>query len=364
MVSSIAADARAEPLAAEPDREVAPEPAPQKPSADTTAAPVKEASESPRQKPSGDAKAEPAKEANEVEDSRDEVKLRDGRSVRGRIVQKEPGRWVVIATEDGLRRTIAWDRIEEMIVAPPARRAGTADPARGAWSVRTGGGMTYELRVGVTGILLPAQRFGLTGECATGSGFAPASIYGQFASDSGRAAGGGVGGRLGYMYLSRPDPEATSSWWAMRFGAGLDLQVLHSQIPVGIKPVDGELCTRVARTTHEVETRSTTLVLAHVPLTFGAQLGLGGFEDGVVWRGIVLGVAWAPSYIQTWPWVGDASSYFNPLGVELTLDLTTLHATGKKRSVEPQFRVSLFLAPSLDVTQPTVGMLGFGPTWY
>ena len=317
--------------------------------------------------PDQDGPRRPRPERSERADDeplQDEVKLRDGRRIRGRIVQKEPGRWVVIATDDGRRKTIAWDRVEELEVAPTAREARPRDPFRGAWQARTGGGLTYELRVSVTGVLLPSKTFGLSGECATSSGFAPASMYGQLATDSGRGAGGGVGGRLGYAYLSRIEPDGASSWWSLRAGAGLDLQVLHSQVPIGIKAVNGELCSLVARTAHEVETRSSGLLMAHVPLTFGAQVGLGSFEDGIVWRGIVLGAAWSPSYLQIWPWIGDASSYFNPLGIELTLDLATMHATSKKRSPEAQFRVSLFLAPSLDVTQPTVGMLGFGPAWY
>ena len=295
---------------------------------------------------------------------RDEVKLRDGRRVRGRIVQKQPGRWVIIATDDGVQRTVAWDRVEEIAVAPATQRTTVADGARAAWRTRTSPGLTYELRVAITGIVLPTRKFELSGECATGSGLAPASMYGQFATDSGRAAGGGVGARLGYMYLSRIEPDGASTWWSLRAGAGLDLQVLHSQLPVGLEEIKGELCSRVVRTRHQVVTRSSSLVLAHVPLTFGAQLGLGGFDDGMVWRGVVLGAAWAPSYVQIWPWVGDASSHVNPLGLELTIDLATIHATSKRRSTEPQLRFSLYLAPSLDASQPTIGMLGFGPTWY
>ena len=309
--------------------------------------------------------ADAMKPAREDDPPRDEVKLRDGRRVRGRVVQKQPGRWVVIASEDGVRRTLAWDLVEEVAVVPAAHEANAPDAVRSAWQARTGAGLIYELRVAITGIVLPTRTFGVTGDCATGSGLAPASMYGQFATDSGRAAGGGIGGRLGYMYMSHIEPEGSSAWWALRAGAGLDLQILHSQIPVGIKPVDGELCSRVARMRHEVEMKSSSLLLAHVPLTFGTQLGLGSFDEGMVWRGVVIGAAWAPSYVQMWPWVGDASSHFNPLGLELTFDLATLRAaTSGKRAPEAQFRVSLFLAPSLDVTQPTIGMLGFGPAWY
>ena len=355
-VAIVVATTLAHPVSAEPVQTTPEEAVP---------APAQELPAPPKQEPEPPhAPEQRPPSTHDLEPPRDEVKLRDGRRVRGRILQKEPGRWVVIATEDGVRHTLAWDRVEEMSVAPVARGANVPDSVRSAWTTRTSARMIYELRVAITGILLPSRKFELSGECATGTGLAPASMYGQFATDSGRAAGGGVGARLGYMYMSHIEPEGTTSWWSMRAGAGLDLQILHSQIPVGLKEVNGELCSRVVRTRHEVETRSSSLVLAHVPLTFGAQLGLGGFDEGMVWRGVVLGAAWAPSYVQIWPWVGDSSSHFNPLGLELTLDLATIHATTTKRSLEPQFRFSLFLGPSLDASQPTIGMLGFGPAWY
>ena len=323
-----------------------------------------ERSTEPQERESEPARGRSPASTNEPEVARDEVKLRDGRRVRGRIVQKQPGRWVIIATDDGVQRTVAWDRVEEIAVAPATQKASATDGARAAWQTRTSAGLTYELRVAITGIMLPTRKFELSGECATGTGLAPASMYGQFATDSGRAAGGGVGARLGYMYISRIEPDGASTWWSLRAGGGLDLQVLHSQLPVGLDEIKGELCSRVVRSRHEVVTRSSTLVLAHVPLTFGAQLGLGGFDEDMTWRGVVLGAAWAPSYVQIWPWVGDASSHVNPLGLELSVDLAALHATKKKRAPEPQLRFSLYLAPSLDASQPTIGMLGFGPTWY
>ncbi len=351
--ASLARDVAAEPprapLRDEPETERAP--------AEPRRGPPRERTEKGEPEPAGDL-------VEDLAPPRDEVKLRDGRRVQGRIVQKEPGRWVVIATDDGVHRTVAWDRVEELSVAPAAHGTTVPDGVRAAWLARTSAGLTYELRIAITGIMLPTKKFELSGECATGTGLAPASIYGQFATDSGRAAGGGVGARLAYMYMSRIEPEGASTWWSLRAGAGLDLQVLHSQIPVGLEEIKGELCSRVVRTRHEVVTRSSSLVLAHVPVTFGAQLGLGGFDDGMVWRGVVLGAAWAPSYVQIWPWIGDASSHVNPLGLELSVDLVSLRATGKKRSPEPQLRFSLYLAPSLDASQPTIGMLGFGPTWY
>lgn len=309
-----------------------------------------------------------AREAFGAQDEPDEIVLRDGRRIHGRIVHKEPGRWVVIETEDGTHRTFSWNVVEEIALttrADSTTSVRSVSPTRNAWWSRSGGGMSYELRIEVSGVLLPSKKFGLTGNCANGTGLTSASIYGHEATDRGRAAGGGLGGRVGYMYMSHIEPAFASSWWALRVSSGLDVQVLHSRIPTGLGTIDGELCAQVAKAKYEVASMNTSLLFAHVPLHFGAHIGLGKFDDALVWRGAVFGVAWSPSFVQIWPWRGgDADHHFNALGVELTVDLATLHAASMARPLDSNFRFALSFTPSVDDSQPTVATLSLGPVWY
>ncbi|HVH43664.1 MAG TPA: hypothetical protein VM925_15015 [Labilithrix sp.] len=307
--------------------------------------------------------AEPARAAS-PEQSSDELTLRDGRHVHGRVVEKEPGRWIVLETEDGNRHTFAWEVVAEVVQGPAAQQqAKSAKEIREAWRVRGGDRVSYELRAELAGVLQPGRTFDVTGVCATGTGVLAASIYGQTATDRGRAAGGGLGGRLAFMFLSRLEP-GSRSWWALRAGTGLDLQLLYARIPTGIAPASGQMCSQVARSSHEVEVRDVPLLLVQVPFDLGAHVGLGGFVDALEWRGIVLGAAWAPSFIHIGPWTAGGSTQLSPLGFELTFDFTTLHATAKRRPPEQHLRMSVSVTlPSSD-GQATLGTLAFGPVWY
>ena len=51
----------------------------------------------------------------------DQVVLKDGGIVRGRVLKHEPGTFVTIETPEGAQRTIAWDRVSEVIVGPPKK---------------------------------------------------------------------------------------------------------------------------------------------------------------------------------------------------------------------------------------------------
>ncbi|MDF2693460.1 MAG: hypothetical protein K0S65_1843 [Labilithrix sp.] len=337
----------------------------------------------------------PAVRAAPEEDTPDEIKLRDGRVLRGRVVESIPGRWVIIETE-GRRRTFTWDTVAELDTAatpptptptPPTSAALEATPApappttettaasaptetpstppapatsREAW--RRGGGMTYELRLEVSAIKLPERTFGLAGLCSTGTSTAPASIYGQSGSGDGVGIGGGIGARVGWMYRSRIDSEGASSWWALRVGTGLDVQALHADAPVGIRSIDGKLCSEVAKTRHEVKYESSAMLLAQIPFNLGAHLAFGKLDD-TRWRGIVLGGAWTPSTVHVGMFSSAASSHFNYLGLELTVDFTVLHAANMRRP-ESHVRVALYFSPSASGNQPSIGTLSLGAVWY
>jgi hypothetical protein len=51
----------------------------------------------------------------------DQVILKDGTTIRGRMVEQAPGTFVTIEAADGTQRTIPWDRVREVVVAPPAK---------------------------------------------------------------------------------------------------------------------------------------------------------------------------------------------------------------------------------------------------
>ncbi|MBX3190714.1 MAG: hypothetical protein KF819_27195 [Labilithrix sp.] len=299
---------------------------------------------------------EPAKEPEAITDR---IELRDGRQVRGRVLENEPGRWVTLETEDGHRRTIAWEAIAELDLAAGIRAPD--DESVRAWRARRGGA-TFEVRGAITAMAMPSQTFGLTGSCATGGGVAPASIYGQTATAEERAGGVGVGGRVAYMHFLTLDPRASPRWWALRAGTGLDLHVLYANTPAGIPPIDGELCSTVSTRSHDVVFETSAFLVAQIPLHLGAHWGLGSFDD-MVWRGIVLGLAWAPSWTFLGPGSAARGGHLSFLAAEATVDFVALHALSERRP-NPHFRVAFSLTVPVEDRQLLIGTLGLGAVWY
>jgi hypothetical protein len=307
--------------------------------------------------------APPEASATPASEELDEVLLRDGRRIRGRIEERAPGRWVVITTQDGRRRTFTWDTVQEIDAATSVRAPRLPTALDDAWQKRSGSGATYELRANLATTSTPNRTFRLSGTCSTGSGTAPVELYGQTARDGAVGFGGGIGGRAGYTYRTRPQSDGPSSWYAFRVGAGLDLLAYHMRAPVGLPHVKGGLCWEVAKSTYELEYKSSSSLVVQVPLTIGGQVAFGKLDEAR-WSGIVVGLAYAPTFVHAGVFEDRSSSHINPLGLELTLDFTVLHATGQNRPPEPHVRVGFFFAPHTLDSQPAIGTISIGAVWY
>lgn len=287
----------------------------------------------------------------------DEIVLRDGRHVRGRIVQLSADRWVSIETDDGRQHTYAWDAIAELDKGSAPRDARAAASSRTAWEKRSGPSFSHELRVTASTLLFPDKTLGLSGYCSNTVSTSPASIYGNTASAHGIGFGGGVGGRIGIMHRTQPNPDHAVSWWAFRAGAGADLGLFHARLPVDIKPFSGELCTLVARLSHDVRYETSAFLVAQVPLHLGGAAAFGRL-DGARWRGVVVGAAWAPAFVFAGIFRDDFTASLNPLGLELTLDFALLVADGSLRRSDGHLRVALTgMAPA---TSQQLGTLTLG----
>jgi hypothetical protein len=233
--------------------------------------------------------------------------------------------------------------------------------ARDSDAVRTGN-VGYELRQQVAGVLMPVHDYGVTGDCALGTGTAPASYFAQAGSARGWGLGAGIGGRIGYQRPLVPAPASGPTWWGFRAGGGLDLDLLYGRVPTGIPDMSGRLCADIQRQAAAVQVQGSSVLLVQIPAFFGAELGIGAGGDEDTWRGIVLGAAWAPALTWFQPWVAGGSFDASYLGTELTLDFVTL-----RRGVptqDPGKRVSLFLLLPPQQRGPAVVTVSFGAVWY
>lgn len=224
--------------------------------------------------------------------------------------------------------------------------------------------LAYELRGHVVGILSAPKTYELSGTCLTGTGTAPVSIYGQKASARAYGAGVGLGLRGGYLYMPSPDPSARFPVWALRAGAGIDIDYVYAQVPLGMSEVSGELCTTVQKRSHPVNTESGSMLLLQFPLQLGGHIGIGRFHDGSTFRGIVVGAAWAPSLTHFEPPAGARSTELRWLGAEMTLDFVDLEAQAATTNRPAVFRISASLTPPSRRGEPLVFTLGLGAAWY
>lgn len=266
--------------------------------------------------------------------------------------------------------------------SPPARSPPEAPLLEAPPSIPVvlSGALTYEAHARLVGLVSADRSYPLTGYCATGSGVAPVSIYGQTATARAGGAGVGVGARVGYLFRSVPEIGRGSSWWGLRAASGLDLDYLQLRSPAGIPPVAGALCERVQRWSHDVAYRAAPTLLAEVPLVLGVQAAFGGFEDGSTWRGVVLGIAWAPSLSLLFPSVADHGGSLRYLGAELTVDFASFELGGSsagavraggrsstrdgRPSREAHLRVTASVSPAIDDDEPVIAKLGIGAVWY
>jgi hypothetical protein len=221
--------------------------------------------------------------------------------------------------------------------------------------------VTYEVREQITFALLPTHLYGVNGTCSTGTGTAPASVYDPGGSGRGNGAGAGVGGRIGFQHVVTPPTEHSQTWWGLRMGAGLDLDMLYAKVDTGIPDVSGQLCERIRGDAPQVGYQGSSVLLTQMSVLFGAQMGAGSIGDDGVWHGLILGAAWAPAVTWTKPWVANGDLGASILGTELTLDFATLTKDTLRESGK---RVALyFLLPTQDRGSVVV-TASFGVVWF
>ncbi|MBI3201965.1 MAG: hypothetical protein HYZ29_10510 [Myxococcales bacterium] len=310
----------------------------------------------------------------------DKVYLKDGTELTGRVLRQEPDRYVVIVTAQG-QQTLPWQEIRRVILASDGAPGGgpraelgagfgvgmsgtfeESEAKRQAWKKRGGALASYEVRANVTGILFPDQTVPSTPYYCVQPNGSPTMATVPASQASAGGGGGGLGARTGVFVLNAPTPGKSSTFSAFRIAGGVDFSYLYFAFPVGYDIQQGGRCQ-----TGEVPAKydGASMMQLNVPLNLGAHVGLGGFGAGSAWRGLVLGLAYSPSYSYTKASEAtEGQGNFNWAGVELTVDVTTLEALLDKQAAEAHFRFAAFLLPPLKEGWPWLLTAGFGAVWY
>jgi hypothetical protein len=301
----------------------------------------------------------------------DVVYLVDGTTVSGLVTAQEPGKYVTIVPDGGGEQTISWSSVSRVEISPAhqqkpvlQRHDGgvglevggvleSAEAKRRAWKQRGGGIVSYALQAQASGILMPETSI----PCIAANGLPAPGAHS--CAGRGGGGGGGVGLRVAYLWLSLPDPESAShSWIAFKVGTGLDASFFTFQQPT-VWHCSGTSCSDGS-----ADYAGGSSMNFAIPFQLGTQIGLGGFGDAAHWKGLVLGLSYAPSYSYTKPSQGDGSGSFNPAGFEVTFDTTSLEAKLDEMAKQAHFRVTVFILPPVSSDLPLFGSLGFGAVWY
>jgi len=165
--------------------------------------------------------------------------------------------------------------------------------------------------------------------------------------------GGGVGVRFGLMYLPVPDPNlSTGGFVAFRVGAGLDTNVLYVRTPTGYD------------SNHNVQDRNQALWVSALPIHLGFAVAAGKFSSPLIWRGVLLGLTYAPAAQFSMDLRGTSGKFrFNPAGVEASVDIAKIDAS-ETDAGEPNIRLAVSALMPLDDDRPGFLSLGIGAVWY
>lgn len=238
---------------------------------------------------------------------------------------------------------------------PPPEEDASTDPKeiRRRWQARGGLRASYEARAMATGLFIPETAFAST------------NPVDKTTIDRGTAntlgVGGGLGVRLAMVYLPLPDPTLSSgSFAAFRLGVGADADVLFVGQPVGYTyhAVNGVIASR------DVKHSNRAWMYAAFPAQVGFQIGIGSYRTQTIWRGVMLGLAYSP----TWFYRLDIQSLngegkLDYAGFEADLDLASFEATPSGKS-ESQIRLFAYCLPRVKSDLPWLLSLGIGAVWY
>jgi hypothetical protein len=264
----------------------------------------------------------------------DIVQLRDGRALCGTVVHQERDRYVIIVTADATR-TVSWDDVQCLT---SNTRAAQPEPTRArAASVETGA-MRAE----------------------------PEPHWGGLALDWDIRL---IGSGLWKRYADR----GVAAWsWGAGGGVGLGT-ALHLRTAAalnrsrGISWFDFELGITDAVSFgnwRQVNRSAAAMVEQDTSLVLGTRLALGKTQTiaGVQhWSGVMVGIAWIPTYVDFFGSAITSKGTINPAGIRLTADFGS--AAGPDLGHSPLLRIALSWLPYVGHL-PTALSIGVGLVFY
>jgi hypothetical protein len=169
--------------------------------------------------------------------------------------------------------------------------------------------------------------------------------------------GGGVGVRVGFIYMPIPDPTVTSGTFvAFRGGVGFDTDFFYARHENGLN-ADGS-----------ASHRNQALWVNSLPFELGIGIAGGHFIEKTSWKGVIVGVSYAPAVqfrMDLKNAFGEGKSWlgFNPAGVQVSVDITKMDVKDDTNN-SMQIRLLAWGLLPMDVERPGFASIGVGAIWY
>lgn len=296
----------------------------------------------------------------------DRVVLVDGTVLEGRLGGFAGGSVVTLQLVDGTTRQIPWSEVRQII---PNAGAGEGNwswakseqrepEPSGDWEKRGGSLLTLDLQGQILGALARSDHPYVVNY--------PDGQSMTFTGDSPAGGGGiGLGFHFGFMQLEIPKPAESTTLWAFRLGTGIDVGQVAFAYRTPSNNQVGRYQANAASVPLEQEggtTEWTSATVVMLPLFLGGQIGSGQFVGPGLWRGVMFGIDWRPTYTYTKPGDDlDSISSFNYLGVQAHVDMGSINAD--REGLESNFRITVTYLPTID-RNASYAALGFGAVWY
>ena len=290
----------------------------------------------------------------------DRVVLHDGTVLHGTVLGLAGARALTMRMRDGVMRTISWYQIRQIVrgvgddMDNNAWEASTGMPHPADWSSRGGSRFFMDVQLQLVGVLarhdhvyeaaFPGGHLTFTGDGLTGGG------------------GGTIGFHAGLLQLGIPNPSNGSTIWAFKLGTGADLgaaaYVRRAGDTITADMINDGTLIEELRDSGIVNTSVATVVM--LPFTIGGQVGFGSFRNDI-WRGVMLGANWHPTYTYINPGGSETLGSFNYLGVQAQMEIVSITANANRS--ESNFQLSFTYLPKID-RNATYISIGFGAVWY
>ncbi|HXX69509.1 MAG TPA: hypothetical protein VEK07_20160 [Polyangiaceae bacterium] len=274
--------------------------------------------------------------ATDAADGSDVVELKDGTIVRGTVLVREPGRYVIVLGTGGAQ-TIPWQDVRRVVMSPSSQPTASPTSAPPEWGPPDAPPAWGPPEAAPTVPRLPPEPPSTPAPSPDRASMSEPVVRPD-ASVSSSWAGVSLGWDVrleGNMLLKHYAISGGGSLWSGGPGAGGGVSVsLHFRTPAGVGDdargtwLDFEL--GIGEAVHydiygDGIGRGITLFDSETPVIVGVHFATGTLSPttaGGAWSGLALGLAWAPTFVELFGNGGfNSAGRSNPAGIRVTADV-------------------------------------------